>query len=265
MKQIKIFSKLLILLLLIFITSCDINSDTSKKLPDLTNLSRSQIEVKLDKLGVKYFFRFEERLYHNSSEYDKFIRYGNNLKAGDKVSPDSIIYVYTTALNLPTTDIVKVEMDFDYEGKTLAEDGVEKVRLARCVDGDTAHFYLQDGTYTKIRFLGINTPESTMNHDPWGKAASNFTKDILQNAREIVLELEGNTEDVYGRTLAFVWVDGELLNLKLVLKAYSNAKISSTSKYYDAFIETDYQVSLTGRRVWGELDPDYDYEKGDFR
>lgn len=264
MRLLRNISRLLVLFVLLFVTSCDFAS-TDARLPNLEGMSREQITNKLDRLNIKYFFRFESREYHNSSEFDKFIRYGNDLKAGDIVPNGSTVYVYTTALNLPTSDIVKVEMDFDYHGKTLENDGIEKVTLARTVDGDTAHFYTQNNQYIKVRFLGINTPESTMNHDPWGKAASNFTSNILYNAKEIVIEMEGNSTDVYGRTLAFVWVDGELLNLKLVLNAYSNAKISSSSKYYDAFIETDYQVSLTGRRIWGEIDPNYDYEKGDFK
>ena len=266
MKRIyKIFLIPILLLFLSSLISCATDNSGKVKIPDLTGKSRSEINEIMNDLGLKFFYRFEKKICYSEDEYDKFTRYDDGLKAGKYVSQDTIVYIFTTPLHLPGEDIVSVTMDFDYEGKTLAQDGIEKVTLARTVDGDTAHFYTQSGEYIKVRFLGINTPESTLNHDPWGLAASRFTKKILENAEEIVIELEGNEKDIYGRTLAFVWADGELVNLKLVLHAYSNAKISSDSKYYDAFIEADYKVSITGRGVYGEIDPDYDYQKGDFK
>lgn len=266
MKRISnILTIFILLILALFVAGCATDNTNTVKLPDLEGKSRAEIDEILDGLGLKHFYHFEKKICYTEDEYDKFTRYDDGLKAGKYVSKDTIVYVFTTPLHLPGEDIVSVTMDFEYEGKTLANDGVEKVTLARTVDGDTAHFYLQNGEYIKVRFLGINTPESTRVHDPWGLTASNYTKNILNNAKEIVIELEGNETDVYGRTLAFVWADGELINLKLILNAYSNAKISSDSKYYDAFIEADYKVSVTGRGVYGEIDPKYDYQKGDFK
>ena len=166
---------------------------------------------------------------------------------------------------MPDNNICDVEMDFEYEGKTFINDGVEKVTLARGIDGDTAHFYTQDGTYIKVRFLGVNTPESTYEEEPWGKEASLFTSQILYNAKTIVIESEGNIKDTHGRYLAFVWADGVLVNLELIQNGYSNSKLSSSSKYFDAFYETEYAISLTGRKIWGEIDPGCDYENNEFK
>lgn len=265
-KKIKLISKILIVfLLVVFLVSCDTTTSNYVKLPDLTNLSRQKIKTKLDRLDISYSFKFVERIYQYPSEYDKFVSYGNDLEIGDRVEKGSRILVFTTALNLPTENVVNLTMDLDYEGKNFIDDGIEEVTLARTIDGDTAHFYLQDGTYVKVRFLGIDAPESTREHDPWGMAASHFTADILNNAETIVLEAEGNRTDTYGRYLAFVWADGVLVNLEVVQNAYSNSKLSSSSKYFDAFYDTELVISQTGRRVWGEIDPDYDYENKTFK
>jgi micrococcal nuclease len=59
--------------------------------------------------------------------------------------------------------------------------------------------------------------------------------------------------------LAFVWVDGVLLNLELVQQAYTGVSLSSRSKYFEIFTDVENEVMKTGRRYWGELDPDYRY------
>ena len=43
----------------------------------------------------------------------------------------------------------------------------------------------------------------------------------MREAKQIVLEAEGVRIDTYDRYLAFVWVDGVLLNLELVQQAYT--------------------------------------------
>ena len=155
-------------------------------------------------------------------------------------------------------------MDFDYEGKTYEKDGIERVTLASSIDGDTAHFYTQSGQYMKVRYLGIDTPESTYEKEPWGKAASDFMKNLLYNAKVIVLEKGDGSKDTYGRDLAYVWVDGKLANLLVVQNGYSSSTISVKSKYYDAFNDAELLVMQTGRRVYGEIDPNYDYENRKF-
>ena len=243
----KFIKKILILVLLVFLAGCTNTTPSDYyTLPNLNGLSREEIAKKLDSRGIRYQFMFSEMAYYDDTYFDQS--------------------VYTTALELPT-DLPTVTMDFDYIGKTLEEDGVEVVTLASAIDGDTAHFYTQSGDYIKVRFLGVDTPESTYQKEAWGKAASNFMKELLQNAETIVVQFDpsGNIMDTYDRYLAYVWADGVLTNLELVKNAYSTMKLSSKSPYFDAFYETESIVSKTGRRVWGEIDPNYDYENNRFK
>jgi len=234
-------------------------------LPDLEGMSRAEIKYILDSLGALYDFEFAKVIVKNDSERNKFVSYSHNLVSGDIVRKDKFFYVYTTSLPLVKSYYLKLEMDLDYEGKSFIDDGVGEVTLIRTVDGDTAYFRDLNGEEIKCRFLCIDTPESTIDHDPWGKEASNFTANILRNATTIVLEAEmTNRKDVYGRYLGYVWVDGYLLNLRLIDEAYTNSA-AYNSKYRDILTEAGVHAKKTGRRFYGEIDPNYDYERGDFK
>lgn len=152
-----------------------------------------------------------------------------------------------------------LSLDVAYESSNFIIDGIGEVTLDRCVDGDTAIFKEGSQTFT-VRFLGINTPESTYKFEPWGKPASDFTCDKLTTATTIVLEADG-TERTDGneRYLAWVWYDGRLLNLELVEEAYTKAKGVSDLKYESIFYEADFKTQAKERRVWGELDDTFDY------
>ena len=55
------------------------------RLPDLEGLSRAQITRKLDRLRINYMFKVKPIVYHDESQFDKFIEYGSGLKAGDYI------------------------------------------------------------------------------------------------------------------------------------------------------------------------------------
>ena len=69
----------------------------------------------------------------------------------------------------------------------------EIVTLSKCVDGDTAWFYLNEEEI-KTRFLAIDTPESTNKIEEYGKEASNFTCDKLTSAKKIEIEYDINSD-----------------------------------------------------------------------
>ncbi len=93
---------------------------------------------------------------------------------------------------------------------------MEKVTLAKCGDGDTARFIINNEE-KKVRFLAIDTPEVDKN-ELYSREASEYTCNALKNANEIYLEYDGNSdkEDKYGRILAFIHVDGVLLEKSLI-------------------------------------------------
>ena len=177
---------------------------------------------------------------------------------GDKIDPST--YEYTT----PVTDSLKLTED--YEGKNFLQDGIGEVTVAQYVDGDTTIFKDEKGNRFTARYLGVDTPESTYRVDPWGYAASNHTKNQLKAAKKIVLtcdDLENRVDSTGNRYLAWVWIidengDSRLLNLELTELAYCWAKSSDTS-LDSYFTEATYKVASCGCRIYGEVDPVYDY------
>lgn len=171
-------------------------------------------------------------------------------------------YEYVT----PETD--KLKLTENYEGKEFIKDGIGVVTVNQYVDGDTTIFKTTTGETFTVRYLGINTPESTYKIEPWGFAASKYTKAALKGASKIVLQCEDIDErfDSTGkRYLAWVWLvdekgDTRLLNLELAEKALAQAKANSTS-YADAFSNAVYNVTIARCRIYGQTDPDYDYSK----
>lgn len=96
----------------------------------------------------------------------------------------------------------------------------QSVTFSKCVDGDTAKFIINEKEET-VRFLAVDTPETkhpTKGEEPYGKEASNYTCNKLKNATKIELEYDSNSTktDKYGRYLAWVFVDDNLLQAELV-------------------------------------------------
>ncbi|WP_260445553.1 thermonuclease family protein [Metabacillus elymi] len=81
--------------------------------------------------------------------------------------------------------------------------------LDKCTDGDTANFNVNGQIY-KTRFLYIDTPESTIEQEPFGIEASDFTCNFLKQGK-ITLETDGGEIfDKYDRLLAWVFVNDQL-------------------------------------------------------
>lgn len=100
-----------------------------------------------------------------------------------------------------------------------------EVQLDKCVDGDTAWLVYQEKR-EKFRFLAINTPESTNKIEAYGKEASKYTCDTLTNAKKIEIEFDPKSDekDKYNRYLAWIFVDNELLQKKLIENGYAEIK-----------------------------------------
>lgn len=147
----------------------------------------------------------------------------------------------------------------EYEGREFLRDGIGEVELSACVDGDTSMFTYGTVTPFRVRYLGIDTRESTASVQPWGRPAAEFTCEYLENAESIVLEMdsEAGRLDNYGRYLAYVWVDGKLLNLMVVEQAYAPAVGTGSLKYGDELLAAQTHAKTTGLKIWGETDPSF--------
>ncbi|MBP2020052.1 micrococcal nuclease [Symbiobacterium terraclitae] len=137
----------------------------------------------------------------------------------------------------------------------LPPDDATKVRVTRAIDGDTLEFF--DGT--RVRLIGINTPESVDPRRPvqaYGKEASAYTKALTANQE--VLYVPGQTpRDRYGRLLAWVWLtDGTFLNALLVRDGYAQVyTFADNPDHADLLLACQQEAREAGRGLWAL--PDY--------
>ena len=148
-----------------------------------------------------------------------------------------------------------------------------EVTVKNYTDGDTTHFNVptnvsEDGIL-KARYLCVNTPESTGKIEPWGKKASNFTKEKLQNAQSIIVESnddQWNMDSTGGRHLVWVWYrtseteDYRCLNLELIQNGLSISCGTVAERYGDAASHAFQQARKMKLNVHSsEKDPDFFY------
>ena len=177
--------------------------------------------------------------------------------------------VRTISVTVPAFDTNHTDslrLDKPYNGKSFINDGIGVVTLSSHTDADTTNF--RDpitGLRFAVRYLGIDAPEATSKFDPWGIKAADFVRQTLDTADEIILEAEGERTDGNNRYLAWVWYvkDGQtrLLNLELVEQAYAFGKAAEVTQYGSVFTVAAAETQLTGKRIYGEEDPDYDYSR----
>lgn len=115
--------------------------------------------------------------------------------------------------------------------------------VVRVVDGDTAIIAI-NGEDTRVRFIGVDTPESVnpdeSKNTPEGKEASDFTKELL-TGKTVCLEYDVQLTDDYGRTLAYIYLDdGATMVQTLLLEKglATTMTVQPNSKYASLFYDT---------------------------
>lgn len=160
---------------------------------------------------------------------------------------------------------VKLDMNSD----TLKQE----VTVKGYIDGDTTHFYvpteIRDTGILKARYLGVNTPESTGQIEPWGKKASKFTKEKLASAESIYIESNDNKwnlDSTGDRHTVWVWykpagaADYRCLNIELVQEGLSVAAGTVDCRYYDTCSLALQQAKNHKLNAFsGQNDPDFFY------
>lgn len=145
------------------------------------------------------------------------------------------------------------------QSETAGQSGFEAAVVSRVVDGDTV--VLSDGR--RVRFIGVDSPESTTKIEPYGKEASNFTKDRLMG-KTVYLEKDVSETDKYGRLLRYVWLsvpkginDGEIrskmFNAILVLEGYAQSGTYPPDvKYQEYLTKYNAEARKAGKGLWNQ-------------
>ncbi len=121
------------------------------------------------------------------------------------------------------------------------------------VDGDTFDVKLSNGEEERVRMTLVDTPETKhprLGVQPFGQEAAAYTKEKLSN-KEVLLELDVQERDQYGRLLAYVWLQDELVNEKLINKGLARmAVFPPNTKYVDRFTAVQQKAQQEGNGIW---------------
>lgn len=217
-----------------------------------------------------------------SYSIDKSIDFVSKFKL--QISDEMFTKVMSTPKNAQASDNY---LDFRKDGIELINFGnmMSNDGFINYVDGDTTHVETLNYGYTvKIRYLGIDTPESTSEIEKWGKAASNYNKSIFESAKYVILEGQGvaltnnytpATADSNQRSLAYVWYatkdnpvkeDFRCLNLEMVYQGFSQgigSKEDMGNYFYSYFDKATKSAQANLRHIYSnDVDETYyDYKK----
>lgn len=110
--------------------------------------------------------------------------------------------------------------------------------VKRVIDGDT----IEIDTGEKVRYIGINTPETVDPRKPvecFGKEAATKNKELVEG-KLVQLEKDVSDKDQYGRLLRYVYINNVMINDLLVREGFANVSTYPPDvKYAAKFLESE--------------------------
>jgi micrococcal nuclease len=168
----------------------------------------------------------------------------DHVLTGNRLPPQAASEEQTQALDLEK-----------YHGKTFT--------VVHVVDGDTLDIDVPDGRnrYTRIRLLGIDTPETGGEQSGvmyFGPQAAEFTrKSALGKSVTLYLDSPNPTRGKYGRLLAYVKSqDGGFLNELLLTEGYAYADLRFSHSFYNKYKQLQSAARSAKKGLWQNVTPD---------
>jgi micrococcal nuclease len=126
-------------------------------------------------------------------------------------------------------------------------------KVVNVSDGDTITVNM-DGNDEKIRFIGVDTPETIKPNSPqecYGKEASEYLKNLL-SGQEVKLEADpiNQNRDRYNRLLRYVYFNDQLVNQQIIEQGYGFAYLSFPFSKAEEFRQAQVTARQAGKGVW---------------
>ncbi len=126
-------------------------------------------------------------------------------------------------------------------------------RVTQVVDGDTVVVEVA-GRDTKVRYIGVDTPESVKPGSPvqcFAKRAASFNRQLVLG-RTVRLAFGLERRDRYGRLLAYVSVGGRSVNEALLRGGYARTlEIEPNTGRATRYRKLEEEAQAAGRGLWG--------------
>lgn len=136
--------------------------------------------------------------------------------------------------------------------RIVTEGGFYSVYAA--LDGDTIILTNAEN----VRYIGIDTPELrkkiagewVWSPQPYAVEAYNLNRRFVEGKR-VRLEFDKESTDRYGRWLAYIFVDGKMVNEELLRYGYATVYTRPpNTKYLDRLIAVEKEARENGTGLW---------------
>jgi micrococcal nuclease len=131
--------------------------------------------------------------------------------------------------------------------------GLTPAAVTRVVDGDTIRVQI-DGDEYRVRYIGIDTPETVDPRRPvgcFGKEASERNRQLVEG-QTVGLEKDVSETDSFDRLLRYVWVEDRMVNATLVEEGYALASTYPPDVRYSVrFAALQSEAREAARGLWG--------------
>ena len=220
-------------------------------------------------LGTKV--HCEDILFKEKDNVTAYIEESNNEKIGNNI--ENIAGITKDLLEIIVSGIKDKAPGKPVEKQTIyiraSQDkfneprriSLEEVDLVNVIDGDTLLVVDKEGYQYKVRLIGIDTPESVnrdvSKNNQYGDMASDHTKELLKDYGTISLEYDELQKDIYGRLLAYVWINKDIdnlanmINARLLYDGYAVDKVyEPNEKYAKDFKKIRKEAEKEERGLW---------------
>lgn len=123
--------------------------------------------------------------------------------------------------------------------------------VTKVIDGDTIEINMNGQNY-KVRYIGMDTPETVKSADCFGSEATLRNKQLVEG-QKVRLVKDVSETDKYGRLLRYVYVGDIFVNMVLVNEGYAkSATYPPDVKYYKNFLEAEKIAREEKVGLWGK-------------
>lgn len=139
----------------------------------------------------------------------------------------------------------------------------KEFQVMNVIDGDTIDIQMSDGVleYTRIRLLGIDTPET---NNPktgimyYGSEATEYTKQLIADQPvTILIDTVADQRDYYGRLLAYIKLqDGSILNEQIIKNGYGYADLRFDHSHCKEYKQLMNQAIESKNGLWKKVTRD---------
>ena len=128
------------------------------------------------------------------------------------------------------------------------------VKVVRVVDGDTIQVCCIGWKREKVRYIGVDTPEThhpMRGVEPYGMEAAEANRKLV-DGKTVRLEFDVQQLDKYGRTLAYIYLeDGTFVNAWLVENGYAMVMTFPPNvKHQELFLKLQREAREARKGLW---------------